>query len=330
MVRTLTLRVCAAAIAALLVTEQARAQDDAAEQFDEELLRDPEIVEHLLESQWASVDRQIDLRAIDRQALQQSSEFHNAGAEQTQVGPEGRIVYEFGSTIPRVLCAPLHICDIELQAGEVVYDTKAGDDKTWDIVEAGTDITQHVIVKPRSPNRKTNLAIYTNRRTYFVELVSVADERDEFTPFIAFHYPEDTKARWARLRQRMAEKQSSSRADKAATEQADNGEDYVLQVKPGSLHLGYTIKKMGRLLNRRRTKWAPVRVYDDGAKTFIVMPKRLQEDPVLVVSDGGDEAVVNLRWKGRVLIVDQVFQKAVLMLGAGWYQQRVAIVREED
>ena len=35
-------------------------------------------------------------------------------------GPDGRVLYSFGAGLPTVVCAPLRVCIIELQAGEKI------------------------------------------------------------------------------------------------------------------------------------------------------------------------------------------------------------------
>lgn len=311
--------------AGVMVSASALAQERSMD-FEEDVLRDPTIAEHMLGAGWEAVDREIEMRAVDEKALEVASQWQSgAHSAEPTAGPDGRVVYEYGTTTPRVTCALLRVCDIEMQAGEVVYDAKAGDDKRWIITGVDAAPRQHVAVKPKAPNLLTNLAIYTDRRVYVIELASPAEERAPYTPLVSFAYPDDERAQWARLRARAA-----NRKDVPGRAGKSESDEYELHVKPGALHFGYKVKKAGRWLNRRRTKWTPVRVYDDGEKTFVEMPKRMQETPVLVIRDGGQNAIVNVRWKGRTMIVDRLFDKGLLMLGAGWYQQRVAITREEE
>lgn len=74
----------------------------------------------------------------------------------------------------------------------------------------------------------------------------------------------------------------------------------------------------------------PVRVFDDGAKTYIQMPADLQhrEAPVLLVvgSDGKGE-MTNYRVKDQIYIVDRLFDRANLVLGSGKKAQKVEISR---
>jgi len=49
-------------------------------------------------------------------------------------GPDGRVLYSFGAGLPTVVCAPLRVCIIELQAGEkIVGEPQIGDSVRWNI-----------------------------------------------------------------------------------------------------------------------------------------------------------------------------------------------------
>jgi len=65
-------------------------------------------------------------------------------------------------------------------------------------------------------------------------------------------------------------------------------------------------------------EWAPRRVFDDGAKTYVQMPAtvKVSEAPVLFVLDGNEPTLVNYRVKGDFYIVDRLFDKAQLRVGA--------------
>lgn len=86
------------------------------------------------------------------------------------------------------------------------------------------------------------------------------------------------------------------------------------------------------------TSWKPARVYNDGSKTIIEMPRSMEqtEAPTLLVvrKEGGlfsdDETVmVNYRVQGARYIVDTVFDKAILIAGVGNSQDRVTITRNK-
>jgi len=74
----------------------------------------------------------------------------------------------------------------------------------------------------------------------------------------------------------------------------------------------------------------PLRVFDDGAKTYIQMPEevRHREAPVLLVI-GNDEKgeMTNYRVKEQIYVVDRLFDRADLILGSGKKAQKVEITR---
>jgi type IV secretion system protein TrbG len=74
----------------------------------------------------------------------------------------------------------------------------------------------------------------------------------------------------------------------------------------------------------------PVRVMDDGAKTYIQMPVETihRELPVLVVHGPNGTEMVNYRVKDNMYIVDRLFDRAGLLLGSGKHQTKVFLVRK--
>jgi type IV secretion system protein VirB9 len=74
----------------------------------------------------------------------------------------------------------------------------------------------------------------------------------------------------------------------------------------------------------------PLRVFDDGAKTYIQMPAEIQhrDAPALVVlgADGKGE-MTNYRVRAQTYIVDRLFDRANLVLGVGKKAQKVEITR---
>lgn len=74
----------------------------------------------------------------------------------------------------------------------------------------------------------------------------------------------------------------------------------------------------------------PVRVFDDGAKTYIQMPEEMQnrEAPVLlIVAADGKGEMSNYRVRQQTYIVDRLFDRAELVLGSGKKAQKVEIAR---
>jgi len=304
-----------------------RAEDAKDGAHNDATIGGPAFTEATLRQQWGAIDEQLQLRKVDQEALSHARDWRSGdNAPSPMAGKEGRVVFEYGSTVPRVICAPLRVCDIELHNGEeLTEDAMVGDSVQWvvDVAFAGT--TPHVVVKPKAAGLMTNMVVYTNRRVYHFELAS---SKDEHMPFISFSFPDERRARWQAAMQRMRDSSPPTGAP-TATESSD----YEVRANPGSLFFGYTIEKAGRWLARRRIDWAPTRVWDDGEKTIIEMPRSVlaRELPILLVRDGDKQGkVVNLRVKGQHFVVDRLFRDAVLVKGVGRRQERIVIRREED
>ncbi|MCK1732342.1 P-type conjugative transfer protein TrbG [Bradyrhizobium sp. 142] len=221
-------------------------------------------------------------------------------------GADGKVIFLFGEVQPSVVCSPLEVCDIELQAGEVVRDVLVGDTVRWKVEPAtsGTVGGQaiHLIVKPAEPGLITSMVVTTSRRTYHIQLKSNATQ---YMARVGFEYPEDVGNRLADINARLG-----------------------TEVIPGAgvsaeqLNFGYSVSGSA--------SWRPTRVYSDGVKTYIQFPSTLSggDAPVLFVVSGGQNRIVNYRLKDDMMVVDYQIDTAILVSGVGfWNQDKVTIRR---
>jgi P-type conjugative transfer protein TrbG len=231
-------------------------------------------------------------------------------------GADGSIRYLFGAQQASIVCAVMQVCDVELQPGEQVNSIHLGDTARWlvepAITGSGSAEVQHLIIKAMDVGLETSLVVTTNRRTYHLRLRS---HRTEFMPRVAFTYTEDAMAKWDAIKNR----ETRERQERTIP---STGE-YL-----GDLSFDYSVTG--------EAAWKPVRVYNDGTKTIIQMPKAMAqtEAPTLLVvrRDGGlfrdeETVMVNYRVQGDRFIVDTVFDKAVLIAGVGKTQDRITISR---
>jgi type IV secretion system protein VirB9 len=175
----------------------------------------------------------------------------------------------------------------------------------------GDQATAVIILKPQTPGLDTNLLITTDRRAYYVRLIS---KPEDYIARVAFAYPDDDTRKWQR---QLEEQQAQVKQEK-----------HVAEVPPAmitaeKMNFDYSIRGGDEHIR-------PLHVFDDGAKTYIQMPPELQhrEAPVLLVvgSDGKGE-MTNYRVKDQTYIVDRIFDRANLVLGAGKKAQKVEISR---
>jgi type IV secretion system protein VirB9 len=232
-------------------------------------------------------------------------------------GRDGRVLYAFGAGLPSVVCAPLRVCMIELQAGEkLVGEPQIGDSVRWHLSPAmfgtGETATPVIVLKPFNPGLDTNLLITTDRRAYYLRLLS---KPDDYVARVAFAYPddEDSQRQW---REHLAKQKERDRKQTQIAELPANAVE--------SMNFAYKV-------TGGDTTMRPVRVFDDGRKTYIQMSVEAQhrEAPVLVViGTDGKQEMVNYRVKESMYIVDRLFERAELVLGAGKKARKVKIDRE--
>lgn len=246
------------------------------------------------------------------------NETWRGGPNSPAAGPDGRVLYAFGAGLPVLVCAPLRVCIVELQAGEkIVGEPQIGDSVRWNISPGmygdGDQATQMIVLKPQEAGLDTNLLVATDRRAYYLRLVS---KPQEYVARVAFRYPEDENSQ--KWKQHLIEQRAQERETKR---QADILPAMITAEK---LNFGYKVTGGDEHLR-------PLRVYDDGAKTYIQMKPDMQnrEAPALVVlgTDGKGE-MTNYRVREQTYIVDRLFDRARLVLGSGKKAQKVEITRE--
>lgn len=244
-------------------------------------------------------------------------------------GPDGRVLYLFGQGMPVMVCAPLRVCAVELQAGEHLQSQpQIGDSRRWEITPvmsgSGLDQTPLLVVKPIEPGLETDLIIPTDRRTYVVRLIS---DPTRFVSRLAFQYPADDRAKWAtfQAQQDAATRDAEAVAEQQrAQDQAKDKQAGVLPMAENALdNLYFDYKLSGDPAYR------PERVLDDGQHTYLIYPNdgRFRELPTLLMLVNGKTELVNFRVDGKRYIVDRLFDKAILVVGVGKKQTRVTITR---
>jgi P-type conjugative transfer protein TrbG len=238
------------------------------------------------------------VQSANRDALREPSSAGYRNAVQVYPYVEG--------TLYRLYAAPERVTDIALQPGETVTAVAAGDTLRWTVGDttSGSGATRrtHILVKPFSAGLATNLVITTDRRVYHLQLEST---RATAMAALSWTYPQDG----------LLALQGSSAAEAAPTIAAG------LAVE--QLRFGYRI-------GGDDPPWRPLRAFDDGRQTFIEFPATIAQGdapPLFVLGERGEAELVNYRMAGRYYVVDRLFDRAELRLGAS-RQSVVRITRE--
>lgn len=294
--------------------QAAQYEDEEYDEYDENSPTAQELRDAQLARQWMDVREDLELREIDKKALALVREYAGAKNALPPVqGQNGAVSYAYGDHVPKILCRPNRVTDVALQPGEKVSAVHAGDTVRWQIAPArsggGANEVVHLVIKPLMPDISTNLLVMTDKRTYNLDLVSTTAN---YIPAVRFTYPDEMIEGW----------NAFIAANKARQSEVVLS-DGVHNLAPDNLYFGY------RIVKGKNVPWSPVRVFDDGVKTYIEMPSKYTslEAPVLLFYEGTQQKLVNYRVKDRFYVVDRVMtKKAVLIAG----KTRVVIEREKE
>lgn len=250
----------------------------------------------------------VQLGANEATAAGMSREWRNSRPVVVR-GGQGEVLFAYGLSQPQVVCAPLQVCDIAFQPGEALLNVDIGDRARWKVTPArsGAGPTErvHLIIKPVDVGLQSSLVVTSNRRVYHLGLRS---HPTEYMARVAFDYPDDPAVLAAQL-------DAANPSGPAGAVEGDIG--------AAGLNFAYGIYG--------KAPWRPERVYNDGTKTYVDMPRRMEtsEAPtLLVIGPGKQQRLVNYRINDRRYIVDQIFDRAVLITGTGKRQTKITLIRE--
>jgi P-type conjugative transfer protein TrbG len=211
-----------------------------------------------------------------------------------------------------VHASPHFLTAITLRPGEKLISKAAGDTIRWVLGETvqGAGASQQVIVmvKPIRGNLRTNIILTTDQRTYLLDARSY--EGDTYTSVISWNYPQ--------------EEMREAQAARAAEAQSVVASGLAID----QLHFGYDVKAV----RSRKPSWQPIRVFDDGLKTYIQFPTNMastEAPPLFLIGPDKQAQLVNYRYLGGYYIVDRLIDVAELRLGEK-KQTVVRITRTRD
>lgn len=230
-----------------------------------------------------------------------------------------------------VVAAAGYLTAIQLRPGETLLSLSSSDTTAYHVeqVEQGREggVRQTLILlKPKGEGgSQSNWVITTDERTYFVDVL--VNPEPNFQSAIAWHYPLDGlrvavgQNEALRVKLDAAEAPATSLAvdrQAEATGAHEWGEAGAvagpLGMNLADLNFGYVVLYQergadGKTKNAPPPAWSPLRVFDDGRKTYLHFPPqvRSRELPPLYALDhpeADDGRLVNYRRSGDYLIAD--------------------------
>jgi type IV secretion system protein TrbG len=206
--------------------------------------------------------------------------------------------YEAGR-LYEVETSPHFLTAIILRPGERLLAKAAGDTVRWVLGETaeGAGASQQVVVllKPIRGGLRTNIVLTTDQRTYLIE----ASSRDggAYTSAVSWNYPQE-------------QMQAAAAAQAAA--QASLVAQPALAID--QLHFGYRIEPV----HGKPPRWQPLRVFDDGTRTYIQFPINMaatDAPPLFLIGPHDSAELVNYRYINGYYVVDRLLDLAELRIG---------------
>lgn len=225
---------------------------------------------------------------------------------------DGFVKFAYSSSQqPIINCMPFQQTVITLEPGEKFTSITSGDPSNLSYMVAvsgsATGVeTQQVLVKPSSPRMSTNLIIATDKRIYNI-LIVVGVEKN-VTRNVAFWYPED-----------MLNKVNDN-IDKQ--NDINLNAEKTPQLNLADANFNYKVD------SDDEPSWTPVRVFDDGKRTWIEFPKGTDNKnlpTILIQSDSGNLVKYNQSYYSPYMVVDGIFSRAKLVAGIGSSQVSVDV-----
>lgn len=244
--------------------------------------------------------------------------YQKTGKIETVKG-DGWITYPYRSdSKPIISCSMFHFCIVELEAGEKLNSYGLGDTQDWQtnafVTGEGKNASISIQAKPTGNNISTDLTISTNKRTYLIGLVA---KPGGDTTVLRFYYPLETMI--DSVRQANQLQQGGSDSPVVSSTPFSDG----TQINLNRVNFNYKIKGDS-------PPWRPLRVFDDGNKTYVEMPALASKFslPVLYLARQKQMQMVNYRYEQPYFVVDGLFSRAWLVSGKGRDQERVEILNE--
>ncbi|HTX51485.1 MAG TPA: P-type conjugative transfer protein TrbG, partial [Caulobacteraceae bacterium] len=206
--------------------------------------------------------------------------------------------YEAGR-LYEINTSPHFLTAIILRPGEKLLSKAAGDTVRWVMGETaqGAGAGQQVVVllKPIRGGLRTNIVLTTDQRTYLIE----ASSRDggAYTSAVSWNYPQE---------------QMQALAAAQAAEQANLVAQAAVPID--QLHFGYKIQP----IHGKPPSWQPLRVFDDGTRTYIQFPVNMASTdapPLFLIGPHDAAELVNYRYINGYYVVDRLIDVAELRIG---------------
>lgn len=176
---------------------------------------------------------------------------------------ENAVLYEYsrGESYD-VYAAPGFISDVQLKPGEQITGITIGDAVSWSVeTRLAADKTWHVYIKPLQLGVVTNMIINTDSHYYSLRLIADSD----YSPVVSWTYPGEAREEYS---------------PQGISMEVESVQD-----------INFDYRVSGKY------SWTPESVFDDGFKTYLVLPegKAARYTPVIFQKRG--DVLLNMDYR---------------------------------
>lgn len=187
---------------------------------------------------------------------------------------ENAVLYEYsrGESYD-VYAAPGFISDVQLKPGEQITGITIGDAVSWSVeTRLAADKTWHVYIKPLQLGVVTNMIINTDSHYYSLRLIADSD----YSPVVSWTYPGEAREEYS---------------PQGISMEVESVQD-----------INFDYRVSGKY------SWTPESVFDDGFKTYLVLPegKAARYTPVIFQKRGDVHLNMDYRIVNDTIILGRV------------------------
>lgn len=176
---------------------------------------------------------------------------------------ENAVLYEYSrGESYNVYAAPGFISDVQLKPGEQITGITIGDAVSWSVeTRLAADKTWHVYIKPLQLGVVTNMIINTDSHYYSLRLIADSD----YSPVVSWTYPGEAREEYS---------------PQGISMEVESVQD-----------INFDYRVSGKY------SWTPESVFDDGFKTYLVLPegKAARYTPVIFQKRG--DVLLNMDYR---------------------------------
>lgn len=213
-----------------------------------------------------------------------------------------------------ILTRPMSTTNIQLDPDEKMVAFPMGDTSMWEIGSVGNN----VFIKPKFERLVNPATLITSKRSYQLMLKSGTADGIWYQ---RVHWEENHPLGSLNLNMNVPLNGLETMDKKPVSLQLTTPSSDLYDLTSDSLKdLNFEYKVEGE------AAFKPNQVFNDGKHTWLQMPADVQTMPAVFIKKGNDLAIVNFVVKGRYLVVQSLFEEALLKFS----DQEVVIYKKNN